>query len=138
MGWEFCWLVGCVGAVRFSVSPFDPRPGPFSGPSSLLPLPSLAGLCPRLPTHFPCLGGTGIRSMSRLSFAVLHLSPPPVVPLHFSVSIQVTSSLASVFSHSFLSDMIAFCFSKIAALEVSSKGKHIHTWGLKGQETFLA
>lgn len=97
-----------------------------SGSDSLLPLPRMVGLHPHLPAPFPCLGGTGIQSMSRLSFS-LHLFPPPVFPSHFFISIRATSSPPSVFSHSFILDMIAFCFSKIAALEVSHQGQtHLH------------
>lgn len=44
-------------------------------------------------------------------------------PSHFSNSFQATSLLPSVFSHSFISDMIAFSFSKFAALEVSHQGQ---------------
>lgn len=116
-----------MGAARFRSSPSDPHPDLFSGPDPLLPLPRLAGLHPRLPASLPCLGGTGIRSMSRQSFSPLHLFPPAMFRPHFSTSIRAASPLPSVFSHSFILDMIAFRFSKIAALAVSHQGQtHVH------------
>lgn len=123
MGRGSCWLTGCFGAVRLSAGSINLYPGPFSGPDSFLPLPRLAGGCPRLPAPSPCLSGAGIWSMSWLSFSLLHFFPPSMFPAHFSNSIQATSLLPSVFSHSFILDMIAFSFSKFAAHEVSHQGQ---------------
>lgn len=123
MGWGNCWLRGCFGAVRLSAASINLHPGPFSGCDSLLPLPRLTGLCPHLPASSSCLSGTGTWSMSWLSFSLFYFFPPSVSCPHFSNSIQATSLLPSVFSHSFILDMIGFSFSKFAALEVSHQGQ---------------
>lgn len=122
-GRDNCWLIGCFGAVRLSAASINLHPGPFSGADSLLPLPRLAGLCPHLPAPSPCLSGTGIWSVSWLSFSLFRFFPPSVFPPHFSNSIQATSLLHSVFSHSFILDMIVFSFSRFAALEVNHQGQ---------------
>lgn len=122
MGWENCWLSGSLGADQGRVIPFLYQ-------FLLGSFPGLADPHPHLLPPFPCLGDICIgdiciQSISRLSSPLFHLSTPlPVFPSHFSISIRATSSLPSVFSYSFILDMIAFCFSKIEALEVSYQGQ---------------
>lgn len=116
MGWGNCWLIECFGAVRLSAASTNPHPRPFSGCDSLLLLPWLTGLYPHLPEPSPCLSGTGIWSVSWLSFSLVCFFLPPMFPPHFCNSIQATSLLPSVLSHSFILDTIAVSFSIFAAL----------------------